>query len=83
MQARGMVFARSVQRVPRASDPTRFDGPPRVVVLRFQLANRRFIGPQDMFGVPSFDEARRLCKVVGEPLRRGALARGGALKSKR
>jgi fructose 1,6-bisphosphate aldolase/phosphatase len=52
------------------SNPTRFDGPPRVVALGFQLANGRLIGPRDMFDDPSFDEARRLCNVVGEHLRR-------------
>jgi len=52
------------------SNPTRFDGPPRVVALGFQLANGRLIGPRDMFDDPSYDEARRLCNVVAEHLRR-------------
>ncbi|MCR4406491.1 MAG: fructose-1,6-bisphosphatase [Anaerolineae bacterium] len=52
------------------SNPTRFDGPPRVVALGFQLADGRLIGPRDMFDDPSYDEARRLCNVVAEHLRR-------------
>ncbi|MEA3459221.1 MAG: fructose 1,6-bisphosphatase, partial [Chloroflexota bacterium] len=50
--------------------PSRFDGPPRVVALGFQLANGRLIGPRDMFDDPSFNEARRLCNVIADYLRR-------------
>ncbi|HXF61916.1 MAG TPA: fructose-1,6-bisphosphate aldolase/phosphatase [Caldilineaceae bacterium] len=50
--------------------PARFDGPPRVIALGFQLANGRLIGPMDMFDDPSFDEARRLCNVIADHLRR-------------
>ncbi len=52
------------------SNPSRFDGPPRVVALGFQLAEGRLIGPRDMFDDPSFDEARRMCNVIAEHLRR-------------
>jgi len=52
------------------SNPTRFDGPPRVVCAGFQLANGKLVGPKDMFDDPSFDEARRLANVAGEYLRR-------------
>lgn len=50
--------------------PSRFDGPPRVVSLGFQLANGRLIGPRDMFDDPAFDEARHLCNVIADHLRR-------------
>lgn len=50
--------------------PSRFDGPPRVICLGFQLANGRLIGPQDMFDDPSFDEARHQCNVIADHLRR-------------
>lgn len=41
--------------------PSRFDGPPRVVSLGFQVANGRLIGPRDMFDDPAFDaDIRRL-----------------------
>jgi fructose 1,6-bisphosphate aldolase/phosphatase len=52
------------------SNPTRFDGPPRVVALGFQISNGRLIGPRDMFDDPSFDEARHMCNVIAEHLRR-------------
>ncbi len=43
----------------KQATPTRFDGPPRVACLGFQIANGRLIGPRDMFDDPSYDEARR------------------------
>lgn len=50
--------------------PGRFDGPPRVISLGFQLANGRLIGPLDMFDDPGFDESRRLCNTIADYLRR-------------
>lgn len=52
------------------SNPTRFDGPPRVVALGFQISHGRLIGPRDMFDDPSFDEARHMCSIIAEHLRR-------------
>jgi len=52
------------------SNPSRFDGPPRVVAAGFQLADGKLIGPRDMFDDPSFDEARRLANLSGEYMRR-------------
>lgn len=52
------------------SNPSRFDGPPRVVCLGFQLCNGTLVGPRDMFDDPSFDEARRQANIAGEYLRR-------------
>jgi len=49
--------------------PSRFDGPPRVIALGFQLADGHLIGPRDMFADPSFDEARRRCNVIADYLR--------------
>jgi fructose 1,6-bisphosphate aldolase/phosphatase len=37
--------------------PSRFDGPPRVVALGFQLVDGT-VGPRDMFADPAFDRAR-------------------------
>jgi len=54
----------------RQATPTRFDGPPRVAALGFQIADGRLIGPRDLFDDPSFDEARRLCNTIAEYLRR-------------
>lgn len=50
--------------------PSRFDGPPRVISLGFQLANGRLVGPLDMFDDPGFDESRRLCNIIADHLRR-------------
>jgi fructose 1,6-bisphosphate aldolase/phosphatase len=50
--------------------PTRFDGPPRVVSLGFQLSGGRLIGPRDMFADKSFDNARREALDVADYLRR-------------
>jgi fructose 1,6-bisphosphate aldolase/phosphatase len=50
--------------------PSRFDGPPRVIALGFQVAGGRLIGPRDLFDDPGFDEARRQCNTVADHLRR-------------
>jgi fructose 1,6-bisphosphate aldolase/phosphatase len=52
------------------ANPSRFDGPPRVIAAGFQLADGKLIGPRDMFDDPSFDEARREANVVADYLRR-------------
>lgn len=50
--------------------PTRFDGPPRVMALGFQLANGKLIGPKDLFDDPSFDLARQRATEITDYLRR-------------
>ncbi|KPJ96634.1 MAG: fructose 1,6-bisphosphatase [Gammaproteobacteria bacterium SG8_11] len=50
--------------------PSRFDGPPRVTAAGFQIADGRLIGPRDMFNDPGFDEARNLCNIIANHLRR-------------
>jgi fructose 1,6-bisphosphate aldolase/phosphatase len=55
--------------VPEAT-PSRFDGPPRVIALGFQVAGGRLIGPRDLFDDPAFDEARHQCNTVADHLRR-------------
>jgi len=54
----------------KQSTPTRFDGPPRVTALGFQLAAGKLIGPRDLFDDPAFDETRRQANLVGEYMRR-------------
>ena len=49
---------------------TRFDGPPRVVALGFQLANGKLVGPVDLFDDPGFDSARDQAKVAADYMRR-------------
>ncbi|MFQ5900546.1 MAG: fructose-1,6-bisphosphate aldolase/phosphatase [Thermodesulfobacteriota bacterium] len=52
------------------ANPSRFDGPPRVIAAGFQLANGKLIGPHDMFDDPSFDETRKQANIIGEYMRR-------------
>jgi len=54
----------------REANPTRFDGPPRVIAAGFQLSAGKLIGPRDMFDDPSFDEARRLASQIADYMRR-------------
>lgn len=50
--------------------PTRFDGPPRIVGLGFQIANGKLFGPKDLFVDPSFDITRKRCLKAMEYMRR-------------
>ncbi|MCD6358994.1 MAG: fructose 1,6-bisphosphatase [Dehalococcoidia bacterium] len=52
------------------SIPSRFDGPPRVIALGFQLAEGKLVGPRDMFADISFDEARKQANTAAEYMRR-------------
>jgi fructose 1,6-bisphosphate aldolase/phosphatase len=48
---------------------TRFDGPPRVLCLGFQVCNGKLIGPADMFDDPAFDRVRDRCNELADILR--------------
>jgi fructose 1,6-bisphosphate aldolase/phosphatase len=52
------------------SKVSRFDGPPRVVGLGFQLAEGKLIGPVDLFDDPAFDLARRRAAEIADYMRR-------------
>ncbi len=52
------------------AQPSRFDGPPRVVALGFQLAEGKLVGPRDFFADVAFDNARRQANEVTDYLRR-------------
>ena len=54
----------------RDAKMTRFDGPPRVVALGFQIKNGELIGPADLFDDPAFDETRRLAQQITDYMRR-------------
>jgi fructose 1,6-bisphosphate aldolase/phosphatase len=54
----------------KQATPSRFDGPPRVICLGFQLADGKLVGPRDMFDDPSWDEARREANLIADHLRR-------------
>jgi len=51
------------------AQPSRFDGPPRIVALGFQLANGMFVGPRDMFDDPGFDHVRDKANQIADYLR--------------
>lgn len=48
---------------------TRFDGPPRVVCLGFQVTYGKLIGPADMFDDPAYDRVRSRCNELADVLR--------------
>lgn len=50
--------------------PSRFDGPPRIVALGFQLANGKLVGPRDMFDDPGYDRVRDEANLIGDFLRK-------------
>lgn len=50
--------------------PARFDGPPRVIALGFQLANGKLVGPVDLFKDISFDRARSTALRIADYMRR-------------
>ncbi len=51
------------------ANPSRFDGPPRVIAAGFQIANGRLIGPRDLFDDPSFDRARSFANTISDFMR--------------
>jgi fructose 1,6-bisphosphate aldolase/phosphatase len=59
--------------------PARFDGPPRVVGMGFQLADGRLIGPRDMLGDVSFDRARQQALEMADYMRRNGPFEPGRL----
>lgn len=50
--------------------PSRFDGPPRIVALGFQLADGKLIGPRDMFDDPGYDRVRDEANMIADHLRK-------------
>lgn len=51
------------------ANPSRFDGPPRVIAAGFQINNGRLIGPRDLFDDPAFDEVRKRANDIANYLR--------------
>ncbi len=49
---------------------TRFDGPPRLVALGFQISKGRLIGPADLFDDPAYDYTRRKAMEIADYIRR-------------
>jgi fructose 1,6-bisphosphate aldolase/phosphatase len=54
----------------REAQCTRFDGPPRVVALGFQVKNAMMTAPVDLFDDPAFDITRRQSQRVMDYMRR-------------
>ena len=52
------------------STPSRFDGPPRVICLGFQLNDGKLVGPRDMFADKAFDMARQQANEMATMMRR-------------
>ncbi len=50
--------------------PIRFDGPPRVIAAGYQLANRKFIAPVDLFSDVAYDETRKEASRIATYMRR-------------
>ncbi|MEA4924333.1 MAG: fructose-1,6-bisphosphate aldolase/phosphatase [Syntrophomonadaceae bacterium] len=66
---RGSHFGPIIPVSQKDAVPTRFDGPPRVIALGFQLANGKLIGPQDLFADVAFDRARQKSLAAADYLR--------------
>jgi len=52
------------------STPSRFDGPPRLIGLGFQLCNGKLVGPRDMLADKSFNLARHQANEMADMMRR-------------
>jgi fructose 1,6-bisphosphate aldolase/phosphatase len=52
------------------SNPTRFDGPPRIIAAGFQLSAGMLVGPNDLFDDLAFDNARKQANDIADILRR-------------
>ena len=50
--------------------PTRFDGPPRVIAIGFQIKNGKLIGPEDLFADPAFDYTRFRALEIADYIRK-------------
>lgn len=51
------------------ANPSRFDGPPRVIAAGFQLCGGKLIGPRDLFDDTAFDDARKKANEIANYLR--------------
>ncbi|MDR2829937.1 MAG: fructose-1,6-bisphosphatase [Methanobrevibacter sp.] len=52
------------------ANPIRFDGPPRIIGLGFQIADSKLIGPIDLFDDPAFDNTRNQAAGIASYMRR-------------
>ncbi len=54
----------------RNAYPVRFDGPPRIMAMGFQVSDGMLIGPADMFDDPAYDPARVKAAKIADYMRR-------------
>lgn len=54
----------------KEANSIRFDGPPRIIGLGFQLADCKLVGPVDLFDDPAFDRTREQASEIADYLRR-------------
>ncbi|WP_448579309.1 fructose-1,6-bisphosphate aldolase/phosphatase [Thermosphaera sp.] len=54
----------------RYAKVTRFDGPPRIIALGWNISKGRLIGPVDLFDDVAFDQTRKLAETIAEYMRR-------------
>lgn len=66
---RGSHFGPLMPSAVADATPARFDGPPRIVALGFQLTDGKLIGPRDMLADRSFDRARQIALEQADYLR--------------
>jgi len=52
------------------ANPTRFDGPPRIIGLSFSMKNGKLNEPVDLFSDVSFDNARKMANDMADIMRR-------------
>lgn len=67
---RGSHFGPLMPTAVKDATPARFDGPPRIVALGFQIKDGRLIGPRDMFADVSFDRSRQIALETADYMRR-------------
>lgn len=66
---RGSHYGPLMPTAQKQANPSRFDGPPRVIAAGFQVSDGKLIGPRDMFDDPSFDYARKQANKMANFMR--------------
>ncbi len=67
---RGSHFGPLMPVPQRYARVTRFDGPPRIIALGWQIKEGRLVGPADLFDDVAFDETRKIAQTIAEYMRR-------------
>lgn len=66
---RGSHFGPIIPVSQKDATPTRFDGPPRVIGLGFQITDGKLLGPKDLFADIAFDRARQKALKIADYIR--------------